>query len=68
MPAENFIDSNVFVYTFDRSAPDKRRQARDLVHGFLQDGTGCISYQAVQETLNVVGKIVGPDSDQKPLC
>ncbi len=64
MPAENFIDSNIFVYTFDRSAPDKRQQARELVDGFLQDGTGCISYQVVQETLNVVGRIVGPDSDR----
>ena len=64
MPAENFIDSNIFVYMFDRSAPEKRQQARELVHALVQDGTGCISYQVVQETLNVVGRIEGPDSDQ----
>lgn len=64
MPAENFIDSNIFVYMFDRSSFDKYQQARELVDGFLQDGTGCISYQVVQETLNVVGRIVGPDSNR----
>ena len=64
MRAENFIDSNIFVYMFDRSAPAKRQRARELVDVFLQDGTGCISYQVVQETLNVVGRILGPDSDQ----
>ncbi len=64
MPAEHFLDSNVIIYIFDRSAPDKSQRARELVYGLLQDGTGCISYQVVQETLNVVGRILGPESDE----
>ena len=54
MPAENFIDSNIFVYMLDRSEPSKRQRARELVYGLMQDRTGCISYQIVQEALNVL--------------
>ena len=58
MPAENFVDSNIFVYMFDRSEPSKRQRARDLVYGLLDDETGCISYQVVQESLNALtGKL-----------
>ena len=63
MPAENFVDSNVFAYMFDRSAPDKLQRARELVYGLLQDGTGCISYQVVQEALNVVAGRFGEPAD-----
>lgn len=64
MPAENFLDSNIFVYLFERSEPDKYLRADELVREMLDNETGCISYQVVQETLNVVGRIVGYDSDQ----
>ena len=64
MPAENFVDSDISVFMFDRSAIGKHQQVRELVDGFLQDRTGCISHQVVQETLNVVGRIVGPDSNR----
>lgn len=47
-----FIDTNVFVYTFDADVK-KRETARALVDRALQDGNGCISYQVVQEFLNV---------------
>ncbi len=61
MPAENFVDSNIFVYMLDISAPDKRQRARELVYGLLGDRTGCISYQVVQEALNVlIGKLGEP--------
>ena len=63
MPAENFVDSNIFVYMFDRTAPDKRQRARELVYGLLQDRTGCISYQIVQETLNVLTGRLGEPAD-----
>ena len=52
MPAEFFLDTNVFVYTFDDSAPAKRDRARDLVQIAL-DGNGVISWQVAQEFLNV---------------
>ena len=63
MPAENFVDSNIFVYMLDRSAPAKRQRARELVYGLLQDRTGCISYQVVQESLNALIRRLGEPPD-----
>ena len=54
MSAGDFLDSNIFVYMFDESSPVKRRQAEALVAESLARGTGCISFQVVQETLNVL--------------
>jgi predicted nucleic acid-binding protein len=53
MPAEFFLDTNVFVYTFDASAPDKRARAQKLVGTALETGSGAISWQVAQEFLNV---------------
>ena len=49
----DFIDTNVFVYLFDESAPAKRDVAKQVIQGGLTSG-GAISYQVVQETLNVI--------------
>lgn len=49
-----FLDSNVFVYAFDETDERKRGIARDLVVRSLRDTTGVISYQVVQEVLNVI--------------
>ena len=59
MSAEDFLDTNVFVYLFDETAPDKRERAERLVRRSLEEGSGCISYQVVQETLNVVTRKLG---------
>lgn len=59
MSAEDFLDTNVFVYLFDETAPDKRERAEGLVRRSLEEGSGCISYQVVQETLNVVTRKLG---------
>ncbi len=64
MSAENFMDSNILVYLFDDINLDKYRIADALVRDNLDNGTGCISYQVVQETLNVVGRIVGVGSER----
>jgi predicted nucleic acid-binding protein len=48
-----FLDTNVLVYTFDAKAPRKQKIARDLVARALRDRNGIISYQVVQEFLNV---------------
>jgi len=52
----DFIDSNVFVYLFDETAPDKRRIADALVRDALEAKSACISFQVVQETLITVAK------------
>jgi predicted nucleic acid-binding protein len=48
-----FWDTNVFVYLFDRSSPDKQRRARNLFDEGLRQGTICISWQVIQEFINV---------------
>ena len=48
-----FLDTNVFVYTFDETAPGKRRRARELVAGALESTDAAISFQVLQEFLNV---------------
>ena len=53
MSAEYFLDTNVFIYSFDASAPTKKARAMDLVERALIEGTGVISWQVVQEFLNV---------------
>jgi predicted nucleic acid-binding protein len=53
-----FLDTNLFIYTFDDRDPVKRSTARELIRTVTLDGTGVISYQVVQEFFNVVlGKI-----------
>jgi len=50
---KEFLDTNILVYTFDSSAAAKRVKARAIVAQALEDGLGAISYQVVQEFLNV---------------
>ena len=52
MPAD-FVDSNVFVYLFDPTDSRRRGVAREVVKRSISDGTGVISFQVVQEVLNV---------------
>jgi predicted nucleic acid-binding protein len=48
-----FLDTNIFVYTFDRRSPLKRTRASDLVARALDTRLGVISYQVIQEFLSV---------------
>ncbi len=50
----DFLDSNVFVYLFDETDERKRGMAARIVESGLQDNSASISYQVVQETLNVL--------------
>lgn len=59
MSAEDFLDTNIFVYMLDASDEFKRQRAEELVQRSLSRGTGCISYQVVQETLNVAIRKLG---------
>lgn len=53
MSAEFFLDTNVFVYSFDEREPDKAGRSRDLIEQALVEGRGCTSWQVVQEFFNV---------------
>jgi predicted nucleic acid-binding protein len=48
-----FLDTNIFVYTFDLNAPAKAAMAASLIRSALQSQNGFISYQVVQEFFNV---------------
>jgi len=49
-----FFDSNVFVYLFDETDDRKRDTAERIVDSALQTHNASISFQVVQEILNVL--------------
>ncbi|HMQ66085.1 MAG TPA: PIN domain-containing protein [Arachnia sp.] len=57
MPAEHFLDTNVFVYAVDPTDQRKQQIARDLLRQGLADNSTRTSYQVTQEWLNVVLKL-----------
>lgn len=48
-----FIDTNIFIYCFDDRQSDKRVRALAMISEALQTGNGIISWQVMQEFLNV---------------
>ena len=54
MSVENFLDTNILVYLFDEVDDEKRETSEHLVQQALHAENGCISYQVVQETINVI--------------
>lgn len=48
-----FLDTNVFIYSFDQSHPDKRLRASGLISDALSTECGVCSSQVVQEFTNV---------------
>ena len=53
MGARFFVDTNIFVYSFDSRAKKKQRTAKDVVTEALSQNAGIISFQVIQEFLNV---------------
>jgi predicted nucleic acid-binding protein len=51
-----FLDTNIFVYSFDQSASAKAQAAAQLIREALTTQKGVISYQVVQEFFNVALK------------
>ena len=48
-PLGEFVDTNILIYAFDRSAGDKHHIAVDLMTRLWTDRRGCISLQVLQE-------------------
>ncbi|HYL78636.1 MAG TPA: PIN domain-containing protein [Bryobacteraceae bacterium] len=48
-----FLDTNILVYTFESLSDPRCKKARELVATALETHSGMISYQVVQEFLNV---------------
>lgn len=48
-----FLDTNVFVYSFDQTNLEKTNRANHLIGQAISTGKGVISYQVAQEFINV---------------
>lgn len=53
MSVKYFIDTNIFVYSFDDQQPEKQQRSQALIKQALEIGSGIISTQVIQEFLNV---------------
>ncbi len=53
MNARFFLDTNIFVYAFDRNSMTKSEAALHLIRRAVSSRKGIVSYQVVQEFFNV---------------
>jgi predicted nucleic acid-binding protein len=53
MSGKFFLDTNVFVYSLDATAPAKARRANELIREGIETRNGIVSYQVVQEFFSV---------------
>lgn len=79
MSGKYFIDTNIFIYTFDPREQRKQEKARQIIDQALRTSKGMISYQVVQEFLNVAARrftvplsgqecVIYLDQVLRPLC
>lgn len=61
MSARVLVDTNVLVYAYDRSEPEKQRRALEVLDPLAISGTGAISIQVLAEFfVAVTRKIAAP--------
>jgi len=66
MSVKFFLDTNIFVYSFDSRNPAKQKKAQALIDKALTGHVGLVSYQVVQEFLHVaMRKFEKPFSPQE---
>jgi predicted nucleic acid-binding protein len=53
MSARFFLDTNIFVYTFDSTAAAKSRRAQELIREGIESRRGIVSFQVVQEFFSI---------------
>lgn len=53
MSGKYFIDTNILVYSFDESNQLKKTVAMELIRDAVNEQHGCISFQVIQEFINV---------------
>ena len=53
MTGRYFLDTNIFVYSFDAGNPHKAKRATGLIRDAVVTRKGIVSYQVVQEFFNV---------------
>lgn len=54
-----FFDTNIFLYTDDTSAPEKKSRAIQLVSEYQRSGKAVVSLQALQEYFTVATRKLG---------
>ncbi len=69
MSGKFFLDTNIFVYSFDTNSPKKAAQATKLIRKGIETHGGIVSYQVVQEFFNVALRrfakpMSSPDAEQ----
>jgi predicted nucleic acid-binding protein len=62
MSVRSFFDTNVLVYTDDKSATAKRHRALELVGEHRKAGTGVVSLQVLQEYFVVITRKLHVDA------
>jgi predicted nucleic acid-binding protein len=55
-----FFDTNVLVYAFDVSEPEKREVARGLIKAHLEEGEGMLSVQVLREFYSSIRRLPRP--------
>ena len=53
MNGKYFIDTNILIYTFDNTNKNKQQKSKEIVGHALENTAGIISFQVIQEFLNV---------------
>jgi predicted nucleic acid-binding protein len=53
MSVRFFLDTSVFLHSFDRRVPQKAQRASQLIRRAVTERAGVVSYQVVQEFFNV---------------
>lgn len=53
MSGSTFLDTNIFIYSFDSTTPKKQAIAQKLITNALEQKKGVISTQVINEFLNV---------------
>jgi len=62
-----FLDTNIFVYSFDSGSPQKAVIAAELIQQGIETGKGTVSYQVVQEFVNVALRLFESTMSQSEL-
>jgi predicted nucleic acid-binding protein len=60
MSGRFFLDTNIFVYSFDSSSAAKSKRSIELIRDGVAKGKGIVSYQVVQEFFNVALRKFSP--------
>lgn len=64
MNDRQFVDTNILIYAFDRSAGEKQSAARELLERLWAQRTGCLSLQVLQEFyVTATRKLAMPPAD-----